>query len=73
MARGQIERILQVIRDAQKAARLTEDFAPGGRRIPLHHKDAYGQVESVLLFFVVKAEVYDIHRQANDWGALSRP
>jgi len=23
--------------------------------------------------FFVKAEGYDIHRQANDWGALSRP
>ena len=70
MARDKIERILRFIRVTQKAARLTEDFSPGSRRIPLHHKDAYGEVESAPFFFV-KAEAYDI--QANDWGTLSRP
>ena len=51
MACDQIERILQAILDTQKAARLSEDFTPGSRRIPLHHKDAHGEAEGTFFFF----------------------
>ena len=60
MACHRVDKFLQVIRDAQKAARLTEDLAPDCGRISLHDQDPYGEVEGTPPLFV-KAEVHDVY------------